>query len=71
VTTQTEMKQALDTLRGVICRAGTALNGLKQAREAGDDIMFEVLQDAARRELNAGLDVFEFGLSGKEAATAN
>ena len=71
MTTQTEMKQALDTLRGVICRAGTALNGLKQARETGDEVMCKILQDAARRELNAGLDVFEFGLSGKEAAIAN
>ncbi len=53
------MKHALDALHSVMCRVGVALHAMKQARDKGDELLFDVLQDAASRELDAGIEIFE------------
>lgn len=53
------MEQALDALHDMMCRVGAVLRAMKQARVNGDELLFDVLQDAAGRELDTGLEVFE------------
>ncbi|MHB8391852.1 MAG: hypothetical protein ACYDBH_20125 [Acidobacteriaceae bacterium] len=47
----------ISNLQIALCRAGTALDKMKDEQ---DPMMVDILRDAAHRAVSEGLDVFEF-----------